>query len=127
MAAVCRVCLGKASHPHYTSLFSKLSLEKDLPRRVSKVSGISMCQENGYPTRVCRSCMETFYSLEKGLDKFREKAMNSYMAYSRKRPTESRQSPSTPSTERSRLPAKRSRARCLFPDASRCHLIHNLS
>ena len=117
-ASVCRLCLGKAVHPHYCALFSSKSLEKDLPRRVGKLSGISMCKSNGYPERVCRGCMQKFYSLEDGLQKFRERAMTSYREYSRKRPTDSRQSPSTPTTEQSRPPTKRSRARCLFPGNS---------
>lgn len=115
-AAICRLCLGEAEHPHYTSLFGRKSLEKDLPSRVSKLSGISMSKQSGYPERLCRGCMGKFHSLEENLDKFKERAMASYRVYSRKRPTESRQSPSTPTTERSRPPAKRTRARCLFPD-----------
>ena len=67
-------------HPHYSSLFSRKSLEKDLPRRVSKLIGISMSKDDGLPERVCRGCMDKFYSLETSLNKFRERAMTSYMA-----------------------------------------------
>ena len=100
-------------HPHYSSLFSRKSLEKDLPRSVSKLIGISMSKDDGLPERVCRGCIDKFYSLETSLNTCRERAVTSYRAYSRKRPIESPQSPSTPTTERP--PAKRSRARCLFP------------
>ena len=116
-ASICRLCLGKAIHPHYTVLFTRRSLEKDLPSRISKLVGIPVCKGDGYPEGVCRSCMDKFNSLEKGLNQFRDKAVTSHRTYSsRKHPTESRQSPNTPTTDRSHPPPKRSRARCLFPD-----------
>lgn len=115
--SVCRICLGKAVHPHYCSLFSKKSLGEDLPSRVSKISGIVVNHDDGYPARMCRSCLGKFYSLEKGLAEFREKALTSYKVYSRKRSSQCIQSPITSSAlARSQPPAKRSRARCLFPD-----------
>ena len=112
---VCRICLGKAEHPHYCSIFSNGSLQKNIPGRLSKLLDITISQDDaGYPSRVCRGCMSRFYSLEKSLEELREKAMNSYREYRRKH---SRQSPGTPTSRRP--PAKRSslnRARCLFPE-----------
>lgn len=116
-ASTCRICLGKAEHPHYCALFSKKSLEGDLPARISELSGVSIGPGDGYPERICRSCKSRFDSLEKGLDEFRQRAQTSYGVYSRKRSCESMQSPNSVSV-RCRPPTKRSRARCLFPDGS---------
>ena len=116
--AACRLCMGTAERPHYRSLFSKHSLEIDLPRRIAKLSGIQILQDDGYPGRLCRHCNDKFHSLEKNLEEFREKALESYRIYSRKRDSGSRQSPHTPTVEHSRPPAKKSsRARCLFPES----------
>ena len=117
MASSCRLCLGKAERPHFTSLFSGNSLSQDLPGRVSRISGVPISQHDGYPDRLCRSCMSKFTSLEKAMAKFQEVAKASYSTLSRKRPKEtSSDTGVSPHTARSRPPAKRSRSRCLFPD-----------
>ena len=69
---ICLLCLGKAERPHYSPLFKETSLKKDLPRRISKLTGVPISQDNGYPSRVCRGCMDKFDSLERGLAKFQE-------------------------------------------------------
>ena len=60
-------------HPHNSSLFSRKSLEKDLPRKVSKLIGISMSKDDGLPERACRGCIDKFYSLETSLKTSSEK------------------------------------------------------
>ena len=121
----CRVCMGTAERPHYRSLFSKQSLEADLPRRLAKLCGIQIYQDDGYSGRLCRHCSDQFHSLEKNLDEFREKALESYRTYSRKRCSHS--SPRTP-TAAHRPPARKSsQARCLFPESRSLELcIHAL-
>ena len=113
---LCRLCLGKAERPHYTALFSERSLANDLHGRLSKLCEVPVSQGDGYSNRVCRRCMDKFLSLERELVKFRELVHNSYSMLTRKRTKETSGVDSvSPSTEKSRPPAKHSRARCLFP------------
>ena len=110
--------MGIAERPYYRAIFSKHSLEVNLPARISKLCGIQISQDDGYPERLCRPCSDKFYVLEKNLGEFRERALESYRMYTRKRSTDIQQSPQTPTVEHSRPSAKRSsRARCLFPES----------
>ena len=70
--AVCRLCLQKADK-HYTLLYSRNSLGKNLPERISQLLGISMSNEPGYPDRVCRGCCDKFISVEKHLAQLKER------------------------------------------------------
>ena len=110
--AFCRLCIQKAE-THYTALYSKKSLERDLPGRISLLLGISMSKETGYPDRVCRGCYDKFTTLEKHLGELKERAQTSYRSYSRKRPADDSL---TPTRERQRPPAKRNHGRCLFAE-----------
>ena len=121
---LCRLCLDKAEpqRPHYTALFSERSQANDLHGRLSKLCGVPVRQGDGYSNRVCRRCMDKFLSLERHeieLIEFRKLVHNSYSMLSRKRAKETNGVDGvSPNTEKSRPPAKRSRARCLFPSES---------
>ena len=116
---ICRLCLGKAERPHYTVIFSENSQSKNVPERLSSLSGVPISHGDGLPGRVCRTCMDKFSSLEKSLAKFQEMAKSSWQNLSRKRTKETSGNIGvSPHTERARPPAKRSRTRLLFSDNS---------
>ena len=49
--AICRVCAGKVEHPHYTTIFSRYSLQAGLPGRLSSVLGVSVVQNDSCPQK----------------------------------------------------------------------------
>jgi len=53
-------------HPHYSSLLSRRSLERDFPQNIGKLHLVK--RMHGYPGRVCR------HKFEKALAEFRERA-----------------------------------------------------
>ena len=72
--AVCRLRLQKADK-HYTLLYSRKSLGKNPPERISQLLDISMSNEPGYLDRVCRGCSDKFISVEKHLAQLKERAV----------------------------------------------------
>ena len=110
---VCRVCVGKAEHPHYTALFSKESLRVGLPGRMSDLLGVPVIQNDNCPQRVCRGCMRKFTSVESSIKSLQETAQASYRQLSDSLSTRKRAKETSgtigvsPHTQRARPPSKR--------------------
>ena len=112
---VCRLCLQKADK-HYTLLYSRKSLGKNVPERISQLLDISMSNEPGYLDRVCRGCSDMFISAEKHLAQLKEGAL--------KLLTEREGNSLTSTTELQCPHVKRNPCHCLFTDQSIGHLLN---
>ena len=108
---------GKGWTPTLYFPFSGNSLGKDLSGRVSRLTGVPISQDDGYPNRLYRGCMDKFTSIEKAIAKFQEVAKASYSTFCWKWVKEtSSDTGVSPHTARSRPLAKCSRPRCLIPN-----------
>ena len=111
----CRLCGGVADYSHRVALFSMPNTKKDLPGRVSRMLGVSVRQNDGRPTVLCRRCMNKFSALERDLEALKQKARATYDSFpdkenvtgSRKRTKNTSGSVVSPSTASVRPPAKR--------------------
>ena len=123
MAAVlCRLCSTETERTHSVSLFSKDSVQKDLPGRLSRLAQVPVGEEDGLSGYLCRKCKGKFVSLEAKLDAFRAMAKavaspRQRIPACRKRVKDTSGGLVSPHTAHARPRSKRSTSsRVLFPD-----------
>ena len=74
---VCRLCCAEVKQNHSVPLFTPSSLKLDLPGRLSRLAEVSIEEVDGLSKDICRTCKNSFISLEKKFEEFRAKAHSS--------------------------------------------------
>ena len=78
MQKVCRLCCNVVTSTHCLALFSKESLQKNLPGRLSKLLELPVSSSDGLSAYLCRSCVNKFHTAESKLDSLRTLARAGY-------------------------------------------------
>lgn len=69
-AVICRLRSTETVRMHSVSLFSKDSVQNDLPERFSRLAQVSIGEDDGLYGYLCRKSKGRFVSLEDKLDSF---------------------------------------------------------
>ena len=77
---LCRVCYTDSEYKHCTGLFTD-SKNRALTSRISELLQISIEEDDGLPTMICRSCLGKFTTIESKLGILRALAHSSCEAY----------------------------------------------
>ena len=63
-----KVCRYVVTSTHCLALFSKESLQKNVPGRLSKLLDLPVSSSDGLSTYLCRSCVNKFHTVESKLE-----------------------------------------------------------
>ena len=77
---LCRVCYKESENKYYTGLFTD-SNNRALTCRISELLQISIEEDDGLPTVICRICLGKFNTIESKIDNLRALAHSSCLAY----------------------------------------------
>ena len=53
---ICRLCASDKDFQHFANIFSVTGERKKLPEKISELLNISISEEDGLPSKICRQC-----------------------------------------------------------------------
>ena len=53
---ICRLCASDKNFQHFANIFSVTGERKKLPEKISELLNISISEEDGLPSKICRQC-----------------------------------------------------------------------
>ena len=64
---VCRLCWESVPGKRTTSLFTRISLEREWPERISALLEVHVHKDDHLPSHICSACMNRVVTLEQAL------------------------------------------------------------